>query len=77
MCINLLSLQEKRFLAATFIVEKNAKLLRNVLFPAKKMSLHVVGISAVAKSFATTLNVAVKTNVFATIIIVDLCHISQ
>jgi len=71
------SLQEKRFLTATCVVVKNEKLLRNVFFPAKKISLHVVGISAVAKSFATTLDVAVKTNVFATTIIVDLCHMSQ
>jgi hypothetical protein len=71
------SLQEKRFLTATYVVEKNAKLLRNVLFPAKNISLHVVGISAVAKSFATTFDVAVKTNAFATTLIVDLCHMSQ
>jgi len=64
-------------LAATYVVEKNAKLLRNVFFLTKKISLHVVGISAVAKSFATTLDVVVKTNVFATSIIVDLCHMSQ
>jgi len=64
-------------LTATYVVEKNAKLLRNVFFLTKKISLHVVGISAVAKSFATTLDVVVKTNVFATSIIVDLCHMSQ
>jgi len=48
-----------------------------VFFPVKKISLHVAGVSAVAKSFATTFDVAVKTNAFATTLIVDLCHMSQ
>ncbi|KAK2356029.1 hypothetical protein QL285_093389 [Trifolium repens] len=68
----LLSLQEISFLAATNVVAKNAKLLQKVFFAAKKLLLHVAGISAVAKSFARTINVAVFTSVFTTTIIVVL-----
>jgi hypothetical protein len=38
-------------------------LLQKVFFVAKKMLLHVAGISAVAKSFARTINVADMTSV--------------
>lgn len=75
--MNVVPLQEKRFLTAIYVVEKNATLLRNVFFPAKKISLHVVGISSVAKSFASTFDVAVKTKGFATTIIVDLRYMSK
>jgi hypothetical protein len=57
---NYRTLQEISFLAAT---AKNAKLLQKVLIAAKKMLLHVVAISAVAKSFAKTINVAAITSV--------------
>jgi hypothetical protein len=55
------SLQEIPFLAATNVAVKNAKLLQKVFFAAKKMLLHVAAISAVAKSFAGTINVAAIT----------------
>ncbi|KAK2445337.1 hypothetical protein QL285_016280 [Trifolium repens] len=51
------------FLAATNVAGKNAKLLQKVFFAAKTMLLHVAAISAVAKSFARTINVAVITGV--------------
>ncbi|KAK2408798.1 hypothetical protein QL285_044280 [Trifolium repens] len=51
------------FLAATNVAGKNAKLLQKVFFAAKKMLLHVAAISAVAKSFARTINVAAITGV--------------
>jgi hypothetical protein len=51
------------FLAATNIAAKNTKLLQKVFFAAKKLLLHVAGISAVAKSFARTINVAAITSV--------------
>jgi hypothetical protein len=50
-------------LTATNVAAKNAKLLQKVFFTAKKLLLHVVGISAVAKSFTTTINIAAITNV--------------
>ena len=62
------SLQEISFFAATNVAAKNAKLLQKVFFAAKKLLLHVAGISAVAKSFARTINVAAITSVFTTTI---------
>jgi predicted hydrolase (HD superfamily) len=50
-------------LAATNVAAKNIKLLQNVIFAVKKLSKHVVGINAVAKSFARTINIAAITNV--------------
>jgi hypothetical protein len=47
------SLQEISFLTATNVTAKNTKLLQKVFLAAKKLLLHVAGISAVAKSFAT------------------------
>ena len=58
-----MALQEISFLAATNVAGKNAKLLQKVFFAAKKLLLHVAGISAVAKSFARTINVAAITSV--------------
>ncbi|KAK2362989.1 hypothetical protein QL285_088008 [Trifolium repens] len=57
------TLQEISFLAATNVAGKNAKVLQKVFFAAKKLLLHVAGISAVAKSFARTINVAAITSV--------------
>jgi uncharacterized membrane protein len=37
------------------------QLLQNVFFAAKNLSMHTIGISAVAKSFAWTINIAVIT----------------
>ncbi|KAK2454798.1 hypothetical protein QL285_002323 [Trifolium repens] len=51
------------FLAATNVAGKNAKLLQKVFLAAKKMLLHVAAISAVAKSFARTINVPAITGV--------------
>jgi hypothetical protein len=51
------------FLAATNVAGKNTKLLQKVFFAAKKLLLHVVGISAVAKSFASSINVAAITSI--------------
>jgi hypothetical protein len=68
-------LQENWFLEATYVVEKNTKLLQNVFFLAKKLSLHIVAISPPVKSFARTINVAAIINVFATTMIVVLCNI--
>ncbi|KAK2417377.1 hypothetical protein QL285_039683 [Trifolium repens] len=61
--VNEYALQEMSFLAATNVAGKNAKLLQKVFFAAKKLLLHVAGISAVAKSFARTINVAAITGV--------------
>jgi hypothetical protein len=59
------------FFAATNVVAKNAKLLQKMFFAAKQLLLHVADISAVAKSFARTINVAAITSIFtATIIVV-------
>jgi hypothetical protein len=66
------SLQEISFLAAINVVAKNAKLLQKVFFAAEKLLLHAAGISAVAKSFAMTINVAAITSLFTTTIIVVL-----
>ncbi|KAK2400849.1 hypothetical protein QL285_050504 [Trifolium repens] len=57
------ALQEISFLAATNVAAKNTKLLQKVFFAAKKLLLHVAGISAIAKSFARTINVAAITSV--------------
>jgi hypothetical protein len=57
------ALQEISFLAATNVDAKNAKLLQKVFFAAKKLLLHVAAISAVAKSFARTINVAAITSI--------------
>ncbi|KAK2360226.1 hypothetical protein QL285_085514 [Trifolium repens] len=57
------ALQEMSFFAATNVAAKNAKLLQKVFFAAKKLLLHVAGISVVAKSFARTINVAAITSV--------------
>ena len=46
------------FLAATNVAGKNAKLCKKCFSQQKKMLLHVAVISAVAKSFARTINVA-------------------
>ncbi|KAK2404128.1 hypothetical protein QL285_053503 [Trifolium repens] len=56
-------LQEISIFAATNVAAKNAKLLQKVFFAAKKLLLHVAGISVVAKSFARTINVAAITSV--------------
>jgi hypothetical protein len=50
-------------LEATYVAAENTKLLQNVFLAPKKLLLHTVGISAVAKSFARTINVAAKTSV--------------
>jgi len=63
--------------AVSYVAEKNTMLLLNMLFAAEKMSLHVVGISAVAKSFAKTYDVAAITKVFTTKIVVALLDMSQ
>jgi hypothetical protein len=50
-------------LVTTYVAAKNAKLVQNVFFAAKKLLLHVVSISAVAKNFASTINVAAITSI--------------
>jgi hypothetical protein len=52
-----ITLQEISFLAAIYVVAKNTKLLQNVCFATKKLLLHTVDISVVAKSFIRTINV--------------------
>jgi hypothetical protein len=50
-------------LVAINVAAKNTKLLQNVIFTVKKLSLHVIGISVVVKSFAMTINVVAITSV--------------
>jgi hypothetical protein len=66
------TLQRISFFAATNVAAKNAKLLQKVFFAAKKLMLHVAGISDVTKSFERTINIAAIASVFPTTIIVVL-----